>query len=87
MPGKAEPPSPNGKAPPAEDPAEPQVLRITQPQCPAMLYLSDAVVLTCSQPAGHASMPGHPSTHSITLQWTEDVARVSPQAGNGAGGG
>jgi hypothetical protein len=64
-----------------DTPTTPEPLRITQPPCPGLLYLGDSVVLACSQPAGHASMPGHPSLHSITLQWQEDIAHVSPQGG------
>ncbi len=62
----------------ADGQAEPQVLRVAQPPCQGLIYLSETVVLQCSQPAGHATMPGHPSLHSITVQWAEDVARLSP---------
>lgn len=56
---------------------EPQVLRIAQPQCQGLIYFNETVVMQCSQPAGHASMPGHPTPHSIVIQWTEDVAHVN----------
>jgi len=75
-------PSRRAEFPPATDEpeGESQVLRVAQPQCQAVFYLREDVVLACSQPAGHATMPGHPPTHSITLQWNGEAARLDKQA-------
>jgi hypothetical protein len=53
--------------------SEPKVLRIAQPQCSAVVWFGDEVVIQCSQPSDH-----DPSVqHSITLRWQQDGMRVS----------
>jgi hypothetical protein len=59
------------------EPEAPKMIHVSQSLCSALIYLGDAVVVQCGKHEGHATMPGYSVQHSITLQWKEDVARVS----------